>query len=99
MRKQIMGHNGRVSWKGFKYTDKEELLYSPAGTLLTEYTIAVGGNVGIGTLIIFGSGLLTELFPPLPSDCLRLLLTYSRTFCCKSAGSCNANRSLILTLE
>lgn len=62
-----------------------------------EYTIAVGGNVGMGTLIIFGSGLLTVVFPPLPSDCLRLLLTYVRTFCCKSAGNCNIYSSLILT--
>jgi hypothetical protein len=73
---------------------KEELLYSPAGTLLMEYTIAVGGNVGMGTLIIFGSGLLRFVFPPFPSDCLRLLLTYVRTFCCKSAGNCNTYNSL-----
>jgi hypothetical protein len=68
---------------------KQELLYLPAETLLMEYTIAVGGNVGMGTLIIFGSGLLTVVFPLFPSDGLRLLLTYVLTFCCKSAGNCN----------
>jgi hypothetical protein len=78
---------------------KKEFLYSPVGTLLMEYTIAVGGNVGMGTLIIFGSGLLIVVFPPFPSDCLRLLLTYVRTFCCKSAGNCNTHSSLTLTLK
>lgn len=65
----------QLKWKEKNLHRKQELLYLPAGTLLMEYTIAVGGNVGMGTLIIFGSGLLPAVVPLFPSDGLRLLLT------------------------
>jgi hypothetical protein len=58
--------------------------YSPGIVLLTEYTIAVGGNVGIGTLMVRISGF--GCCEP-PAESLRLLLTYNLTFCCKSEGS------------
>lgn len=57
----------------------------PFGALFTEYTIAVGGKVGIGTLIV---RLSTLGGMPLHSDGRLLFDIYVRTFCWSSVGSC-----------
>lgn len=50
-----------------------------------EYTIAVGGNVGIGTLIVFTSAFCVLPFPSVNFRCLHAM--YERTLACNSRGN------------